>query len=188
MSSGCFKRYRMEFDLSIVDDAAVAPPRGYFFIPWHEDLLQAHAQVKWESFRHEIDSVVFPCLGTFDGCHHLMGEIADRHGFQPAATWLALYHPNPLQQLPEYCGTIQGISTRSGHGSIQNVGVTPGHRQMGIGRGLISRALQGFREAGLSKAYLEVTAQNDRAVALYRRLGFRVVRTLYKSVDVPAMV
>ena len=188
MSNGCFKRYRMEFDLLSPRAPAPEPARGYFFIPWHTELLDAHAQVKWESFRNEIDSLVFPCLGTYDGCHHLMGEIVDRDGFQATATWLALYHPRPQQASPEYCGTIQGISTRSGYGSIQNVGVTPTHRQMGLGQGLIARALRGFRDAGLTKAYLEVTARNDRAVQLYRRLGFRVVRTLYKAVDVPALV
>ena len=31
-------------------------------------------------------------------------------------------------------------------------------------------------------AYLEVTARNERAEQLYRRLGFRRVKTLYKAV------
>ena len=35
----------------------------------------------------------------------------------------------------------------------------------------------------LGRAFLEVTAQNDGAVRLYRRLGFRRRKTLYKAVE-----
>ena len=49
------------------------------------------------------------------------------------------------------------------------------------------QALSGFRQARLPGAYLEVTACNDAAVRLYRRLGFRCRKTVYKMVEVPAM-
>jgi ribosomal protein S18 acetylase RimI-like enzyme len=32
--------------------------------------------------------------------------------------------------------------------------------------------------------YLEVTAQNQGAIRLYRRVGFAVIRTVYKAVEV----
>jgi hypothetical protein len=44
--------------------------------------------------------------------------------------------------------------------------------------------LRGFRQAGLRRAYLEVTAQNEGAIRLYRRLGFVKVRTVYKAVEI----
>ena len=47
------------------------------------------------------------------------------------------------------------------------------------------KALAGFRAAGLRRVYLEVTAQNVRAVRLYRVLGFRLARTMFKQVDAP---
>jgi ribosomal protein S18 acetylase RimI-like enzyme len=46
------------------------------------------------------------------------------------------------------------------------------------------KSLQGFRDAGLERAYLEVTAQNTAAFRLYLRLGFRKVKTVYKAADV----
>jgi ribosomal protein S18 acetylase RimI-like enzyme len=46
------------------------------------------------------------------------------------------------------------------------------------------RALLGFRQVGMPKAYLEVTAQNSGAVRLYQRLGFRRTKTTYKVADV----
>ena len=44
-------------------------------------------------------------------------------------------------------------------------------------------APQGFRAAGLRRVYLEVTAENSSAVRLYRDLGFRRAKVLYKAVD-----
>jgi ribosomal protein S18 acetylase RimI-like enzyme len=48
---------------------------------------------------------------------------------------------------------------------------------------LVRRALAGFSQAGLRQAYLEVTAENVPAVQLYRNVGFRRAKTLYKAID-----
>jgi hypothetical protein len=49
---------------------------------------------------------------------------------------------------------------------------------------MLLMALEGFRRAGLRRAFLEVTAQNEGAIKLYRRLGFWKARTVYKAVEV----
>ena len=71
-------------------------------------------------------------------------------------------------------------------GSIQNIGVVPEHRGLGLGRALVVKSLQGFALAGIERVVLEVTANNLTAVELYRSLGFRVVRTMYRVVPVEA--
>ena len=53
-------------------------------------------------------------------------------------------------------------------GAIQNLGVVPEYRGQGLGRALVRQALEGFYQAGLRRAYLEVTAENSAAVRLYR--------------------
>jgi len=156
-------------------------------------LIDAHARTKFRSFRSEIDAVVFPCLGDLEGCRRLMREIRGKGGFLPGATWLiARSRPRPVDGDPdalsrpaevEWCGTIQGIIDSSGAGSIQNIGVVPGHRGLGLGSVLIAQALLGFAEQSLGRATLEVTADNVRAVHLYQRLGFRRAKTIYKVVD-----
>ena len=85
----------------------------------------------------------------------------------------------------QWCGTIQGVVDAEGNGSIQNVGVVPSLRGLGLGSCLIEQALAGFQRLGLRRAFLEVTADNKPAVRLYHRLGFRTVRTIYKTVDSP---
>src|SRR5207248_4638326 len=82
-----------------------------------------------------------------------------------------------------FCGTVQGLRERGGVGAIQNLGITPALRGHGLGTALLLQALHGFRRAGLTRALLEVTAQNEGAIRLYRRLGFRRCKTLYKAVD-----
>jgi len=178
-----FKRYRMEIDLVGRDLPSPPSPRSYRFLPWDGRLLEAHAQAKYLSFREEMDVNVFPCLGELAGCRRLMSEIASKEGFLPAATWLAVYHPLNGGRT-EYCGTVQGVGDRFGMGAIQNVGIAPEHRNRGLGSALVCRALRGFFHAGLHRVHLEVTADNDGAIRLYRRLGFTTVKTVFKAAEV----
>lgn len=230
MTVNYFKRFRMEVSLHPELFPAPDPPPGYRLVPWHPELIPQHAQVKYRSFRNEIDSQVFPCLGELPGCQRLMEDIAAKPGFVPRATWLAVCdsyhtpatfrytrdaryvdsvpsnnaHPNNAHlevfservlvsrgssssdsvTTVEYCGTIQGIGDDQSCGCIQNLGVIPGHRGAGLGRSLLLKALEGFWQAGYPLASLEVTAQNVLALDLYRKLGFRRVKTVYKAVEV----
>ncbi len=178
-----FKRYRMEFDLTAELFPCPPLPAGYHLLPWHDGLVDRHAQAKYASFCTEIDANVFPCLGDLEGCRRLMNDISRRRTFVPESTWLVRYQP-PEQKRPEDCGTIQGIVNDRGYGAIQNVGVTPIHRGRGLGTTLLHHALTGFRRRGLEKCFLEVTAENIDAIRLYERLGFHRVRTVYKASQV----
>jgi GNAT superfamily N-acetyltransferase len=180
MSVSYFKRYRMELDLRGRRFLPVNVPNGYRLLAWHPELVEHHAAAKFESFRNEIDAGVFDCLGDLAGCQRLMNEICRKDGFLPEATWLAA---SVRDSEFEYCGTIQGIRATHKYGAIQNVGITPLHRGLGVGSALITAALIGFQQVGLARAYLEVTAQNDRAVRLYKHLGFRRTKTLFKAVE-----
>ena len=183
MSVTYFKRFRMAADLQQINIPYSELDDCFELLPWHPDLLDAHAEVKFRSFQWELDATVFPCLGKLESCRKLMYEISSRSGFLPAATWLAVFD-RPEEGSFDYCGTIQGIRSRRATGSIQNVGITPDHRGNGVGSALLYQALHGFYRAGIRRVFLEVTAQNAGAIRLYRRVGFRHVRTLYKSAEV----
>ena len=186
MSLTYFKRFRMEVDLNRTLTITDRLPAGYQLLGWDGSLLSAHAEAKYLSFRAEIDANVFPCLGEYDGCLRLMREISRRDGFLPEATWLIVHHPidgDGDERQSSYCGTVQGVRDSSGMGAIQNLGIAPEHRGRGLGTHLLSRALNGFRAAGLDRAFLEVTSQNEGAIRLYRRTGFFKSRTVYKAVE-----
>lgn len=201
-SPGYFKRYRMDVVLPAVPAPLPSLPAGYRFVAWHDGLLDAHARTKFRAFRSEIDAVVFPCLGDLEGCRRLMREIRGKAGFLPAASWLvarvktappqpagaeAPLEPGARAPLElEWCATIQGVIDSCGNGSIQNIGVVPAERGRGLGSALVAAALQGFATERAPRAWLEVTADNGRAVRLYQRLGFRRTKTIFKTVDGPA--
>ena len=125
----------------------------------------------------QLITVVVPLLSVIwtAGAFFCSSSVVPRL-FTAAATWLIAWEGG-------YCGTVQGVRERNGMGAIQNLGVVAAHRGRGLGSALLLQALHGFRRAGLGRGFLEVTAQNDAAVRLYRRLGFRCRKTVYKAVD-----
>ena len=173
-----FKRHRMELDLRHPLPGAELPA-GFYWLPWERGLLDVHARVKFRAFAGETDAVVFPGLARLDGCRELMVAIATRPGFCPAATWLVAG--------PDGCAaTVQGLLDSNGYGGIQNLGVVAEYRGLGIGRALLLKALSGFVTVRAPRAFLEVTAKNEPAVRMYRQLGFRAYKTIYRAVEVPA--
>jgi len=177
-----FRRYRMEIDLAEPLFQQPALPPEYRLSPWDDGLLDVHAETKYRCFRWEMDANVFPSLSTRDGCRRLMTEITHRGGFVPQSTWLLEYWPVKARR-PEPCGTIQGVADEN-VGAIQNVGITPQHRGLGLGTVLLWHSLTGFKAAGVPRVFLEVTAQNSGAWRLYERLGFRRTKVVYKASEV----
>lgn len=82
----------------------------------------------------------------------------------------------------EIDGAVVGtlMAGYDGHrGSMNYVGVLPGHRKLGIGRALVSKAEQLLVERGCPKINLQVRTDNLDAVEFYRRLGYET----YEVVD-----
>jgi ribosomal protein S18 acetylase RimI-like enzyme len=140
--------------------------------------VHLHAQVKWESFRQEMDGNVFPSLANREGCRQLMRDISTKTTFVPEATWLAC--TKGLTGKDEGIGTIQGLRSGALHGAIQNIGVVASWRGRGVGKELLRRSLRGFYLTGCRFVTLEVTTHNLRAMELYESVGFQRIETLYK--------
>ena len=188
MGTTYFRRFRMDIDLTRVSLPQPELPEDYRWLPWQTRLLQRHSLTKYNCFRSEIDSQVFPSLGDYMGCWRLMREITRQRSFLASATWLLTYAPPRLTEREWMdCGTIQGLKQSVQTGAIQNVGITPVHRGLGLGRALVLKALWGFRQARVQRVYLEVTADNEPAVNLYYSLGFQLVRTMYRSAETPPL-
>ncbi|MEM8733450.1 MAG: N-acetyltransferase [Planctomycetota bacterium] len=183
MTVAYYKRYKMELRLAdLVTNEEPKCAEGIRLLPWTPRLLSRHAEVKWQSFREEIDAHVFPCLGDLDGCRQLMKEITSRKNFAHQATWLACRDSDFTAGL-QPCGTIQGLLTSPRDGAIQNLGVHPECRGLGVGSALLFQSLLGFQAAGCRFVNLEVTVQNSSAIRLYEKFGFRHVETLFKIAD-----
>jgi ribosomal protein S18 acetylase RimI-like enzyme len=188
-----FKRFRMEADLrnpptGLAEPAALPP--GFRWLPWRDTLTFAHAEVKALCFQEETDAIIFRSLATLEGCRDLMTAIRDRPGFCPQATWLVVAtnvdEAEARTGLAGNCvATVQGVVEDDHTGAIQNVGVIPEYRGRGLGEALVRKAVAGFAAYGAKRVSLEVTASNRPAMRLYRTLGFRCTKTLYRSVPMP---
>ncbi len=178
-----FKRFQMELDLatwSSSEDKGGGPlAPQYRFLAWDEQDLARHAKVKFQTFELEIDAHVFPSLSEYEGCHRLMTQITSRDNFIPEATWLVEFQPDEAAS-PIAVGTIQVLRDLENRGAIQNIAIIPDHRHQGIGTALVNRALSNLKSLDIPREILEVTAQNNGALRLYKRLGFQITRTVYK--------
>jgi ribosomal protein S18 acetylase RimI-like enzyme len=63
--------------------------------------------------------------------------------------------------------------------------VMPGYQRNGIGRRLMEAAIDSLRVRGIEELSLTVTAANERAVRLYRKLGFATIKTFTAGVWLP---
>jgi ribosomal protein S18 acetylase RimI-like enzyme len=61
----------------------------------------------------------------------------------------------------------------------------PGYQRNGIGRRLMEAAIDSLRLRGIEELSLTVTAANERAVRLYRKLGFATIKTFTAGVWLP---
>jgi ribosomal-protein-alanine N-acetyltransferase len=72
-----------------------------------------------------------------------------------------------------------GLSGVVKKGHVVSVAVMPEDRRRGIGEALVTSAMDGMRRYGARQCYLEVRVTNQEAIALYKKLGFEVTRTIH---------
>ncbi len=76
----------------------------------------------------------------------------------------------------EVVGYVCGRIYRStGIGHVANMAVDPDYQGRGIGRSLLEKALEHFRECGMRYARIETLEQNYKGRRLYPSLGFEEV-------------
>jgi len=63
-------------------------------------------------------------------------------------------------------------------GHIVSIAVMPEHRRKGIGQALVTRAMEGMRLYNAKQCFLEVRVSNTQAISLYKKLGFKITRTI----------
>jgi ribosomal-protein-alanine N-acetyltransferase len=71
-----------------------------------------------------------------------------------------------------------GLSGFIKKGHIVSIAVMPEHRRKGIGQALVTRAMEGMRFYNAKQCFLEVRVSNTQAISLYKKLGFKITRTV----------
>lgn len=168
LSRGCqysVTLYRMRRDLTC-DLPEVPQPGGVDIRPWRmESEAEQEAYVRarnecfpenpvalgdWQSFLRSPDWSGGAAITAFDG-----DEVAGS---------VAAYFSEGISQ---YTGTKAG--------ETEFIFVRPQWRKRGIAAYLTAQALKHLKQQGGEAAFLEVSATNENALELYRRLGYEVV-------------
>ncbi len=71
-----------------------------------------------------------------------------------------------------------GLSGLIRKGHVVSIAVMPQHRRKGVAQALINAANDGMRSYKAKQCYLEVRVTNNVGIALYKKLGFEVNKTL----------
>jgi ribosomal protein S18 acetylase RimI-like enzyme len=130
--------------------------------------LDAAAAVVHESHLGSIDAALNLTYATPAHCRVFVDTIVLRAGcgrFDPDSSLIA-------ESADGVVGVVLGSRLSRDNGHICQVSVRRDVQRAGLGSALVLRALESFRRQGLRWASLSVTVDNERALRLYRRLGF----------------
>jgi ribosomal protein S18 acetylase RimI-like enzyme len=102
----------------------------------------------------------------------------DKDGSSLAANFDALRAANDVH-VAEVGGAIVGVaalclSEWNFRPSLEYLRVAPDARLRGVGTALVTRVIESAQQLGARGLWLEVTNVNVAAIALYRKLGFRL--------------
>ena len=79
---------------------------------------------------------------------------------------------DPNEVVVGWCDIVRNPHEGFRHVGRLGMGLLPDYRGRGFGRQLVAQAVRAARQAGIERIELEVFASNERAIALYRTLGF----------------
>jgi ribosomal protein S18 acetylase RimI-like enzyme len=138
--------------------------------PWTEQDYQPAAAVITAAYRAHIDSEINDQYRTNAGSTRFLNNIVRFPGcgvFDPEASFVAIHRPSNT-----LIGLILCSRVKDDVGHITQVCLVPEFRGERIGESLIVRTWSALRTRNFNLLSLTVSQANDRAVQLYRNLGF----------------
>jgi ribosomal protein S18 acetylase RimI-like enzyme len=121
-----------------------------------------------------VDSEINDQYRTLSGSLRFLNNIVRFPGcgtFDPKASFVVLQ-----RRARTLIGLILCSQVRSDVGHITQVCVLPEYRSTGLGLALLAATTRSLRERGFQAISLTVTQANDRAIALYERIGYESLR------------
>lgn len=126
-----------------------------------------------------------------EGCHRALAVVVDEGRWLSRLTapsadgYASFWQSMRKMQAPQVVATAEGaivgwcdIAPRdnplNAHIGTLGMGLVPGYRGRGLGKGMLALALEQARTRKLERIQLSVLHDNDAAIGLYARLGFVV--------------
>jgi ribosomal protein S18 acetylase RimI-like enzyme len=163
-------RVFMNFEMAQHPQTAPPLPPEFEIRPWSEEQYQAAAAVITAAYRGHVDSEINDQYRTLAGSLRFLNNIVRFPGcgtFDPHASFVLFQ-----RRTRTLVGLILCSQVRADVGHITQVCVLPEYRSAGLGVVLLAATTRSLRERRFRAISLTVTQANDRAIALYERIGF----------------
>jgi ribosomal protein S18 acetylase RimI-like enzyme len=141
---------------------------------WSDSEFQGAATVITTAYRGHVDAEINDQYRTMSGSMRFLNNIVRFPGcgvFDADSSFVALHRPSKT-----LVGVILCSRVKDDVGHITQVCVLPEYRGQLIGESLMAATTLELRRRRFKALSLTVTEANARAVALYQRLGFDIVR------------
>jgi ribosomal protein S18 acetylase RimI-like enzyme len=176
LQQGFSRHPRVFMNFDIGEHPQTAPPLSSQFEmrPWSEQEYQSAAALITAAYRGHVDSEINDQYRTLTGSLRFLNNIVRFPGcgtFDPRASFVVLD-----RRTRTLIGLILCSQVRPDVGHITQVCVLPEHRSAGLGDAMLAASTRSLRERGFRSISLTVTEANDRAIALYKRIGFESTR------------
>jgi len=149
-------------------------PAQFELRPWSEQEYQAAAALITAAYRGHVDSEINDQYRSLTGSLRFLNNIVRFPGcgtFDPRASFVVFQ-----RRTRTLIGLILCSLVRPDVGHITQVCVLPEYRSAGLGEAMMAASTRSLRERGFHFISLTVTEANDRAIALYQRIGFESTR------------
>ncbi len=153
---------------------AISLPAEIELRKWSEADFQGAASVITTAYRNHVDAEINDQYRSVSGSMRFLNNIVRFPGcgvFDGESSFVAL-----SRQTKTVVGVILCSRVKDDVGHVTQVCVLPEHRGRQIGESLMAATMAELRRRRFSALSLTVTEANHRAVDLYKRLGFDVIR------------
>jgi ribosomal protein S18 acetylase RimI-like enzyme len=157
-----------------VDDRylfSYVPAPGISVLPWSPWYLEEAGRIMYEE-SEPADRVLYPLFGSPAGARRLLLSIVQgRHGtFMPDLSAVC-------QSGGALVGFLLCAQLTDGSVLVLDIAVKKSHRRKGAGTKMLEYLLGRAAALGNPRIVLAVTAGNEAAIGLYKKMGFREVAT-----------
>jgi len=172
----CFRRLFLAkpIEFSYIEPERPLPPEIEIH-RWTEADYQPSANIITSAYRGHVDSDVNDQYRTIAGSLRFLNNIVRFPGcgvFDPTSSFVAFHRPTNTR-----VGVLLCSRVRHDVGHITQVCTLPEFRGAGIGEHLVRYCYADLASRAFTELSLTVTEENQRALALYNRLGFHHLHT-----------
>ncbi len=138
--------------------------------------LQELAYSMYRSYFGTKDSEITGSFAELEGCRKFIANLFEYPVYGEIDSRFSFYARDIQKGL---IGMILVSNSEQETCHVVQISVVPWYQSVGVGKTLMRAALKRIKEEGRKRVILMVTTENDRAVNLYKKLGFYSISSFY---------